>query len=236
MVVPSIGLWATLKEDRINVTEKANYELIFRNSGSFYYGTIEDYIFRNDFTPHDYLNPFLAEAMEKTGMIDTVGSGIRRIFDKQRKRYLPLPEYTLSDYVELTIFADNNNNEYTSLLFKHKNIDLGNVFLIDEKQKGFPIDDKDYKHVIISFLKQKSRAGRNDIDNLLLTQLDNELTIEQKKKKITNLCYYSAALQNTNCLIVNTFCHNFWLPFDKLRTGSKNSAKTASLFQLLTPS
>jgi len=176
-------------QDKIIVTETANYELIFRNTGSFYYGAIEDYIFLKEFTPSDYRNPFLAEAMEKIGMIDTVGSGIRRIFNNQRKRYLPLPEYILSDHVELTIYSDNKNNDYTKELYNKKHLDLGIVFILDKKQKGFPIDDKDYKYAIISFLKQKKRAGREDIDNLLIQELDDELSVEQKKKKITNLLY-----------------------------------------------
>ncbi|MCD4793188.1 MAG: hypothetical protein K8R54_08160 [Bacteroidales bacterium] len=59
--------------------------------------------------------------------------------------------------------------------------------MLDKKQKGFPIDDKDYKYIILSFIKQKKRTGRDDIDALLLPHLDNELTKDQKRKKITNL-------------------------------------------------
>lgn len=175
------------KQEKIIVIEKANYELIFKNTGNFYYGTIEDYIFLKDFTPTDYRNPFLAEAMESIGMIDTVGSGIRRIFNKQKERYLPLPEYILSDQVELTIFSDNTRNSYAKKIVADKNIDLGMVFILDKKQKGYPIDDKDYKYAIISFLKQKRRANRTDIDDLLIDEINDELTEEQKRKKITNL-------------------------------------------------
>lgn len=177
------------KQEKIIVTETANYELTFKNTGNFYYGTIEDYIFLKDFTPNDYRNPFLAEAMESIGMIDTVGSGIRRIFTKQKERYLPLPEYILSNHVEITIFSDNARNSYTEKIFSDKNIDLGIVFLIDKRQKGYPIDDKDYKYAIISFLKQKRRAGRTDIDVLLLNEIDDELDVEQKRTKIRNLLY-----------------------------------------------
>ena len=59
--------------------------------------------------------------------------------------------------------------------------------MLDKKQKGFPIDDKDYKYIILSFIKQKKRTGRDDIDDLLLPHLDNELTKEQKRKRINNL-------------------------------------------------
>lgn len=177
------------KEAKIIVTEKANYELTFKNSGNFYYGTIEDYIFLDDFTPPDYRNTFLAETMERIGMIDTIGSGIRRMFNKQKEKYLPLPDYILSDYVELTIFGDNTANEYTSQLFENEDLNTGLIFLLDKKQKGFPITNKDYTYVIISFLKQKKRASRKDIDDILLYQLDNKLAEEQKRKKIRDLLY-----------------------------------------------
>jgi ATP-dependent DNA helicase RecG len=177
------------KQEKIIVTETANYELTFKSTGRFYYGAIEDYIFLKDFTPNDYRNPFLAEAMESVGMIDTVGSGIRRIFIKQKERYLPLPEYVLGNYVEITIFSDNVRNSYTEKIFSDKNIDIGIVFLLDKRQKGYPIDDNDYKYAIISFLKQKRRAGRTDIDDLLLNEIDDELDIEQKRTKIRNLLY-----------------------------------------------
>ena len=108
------------RQEKIIVVEKANYELTFKNPGSFYYGTIEEYIFLEEFTPPDYRNPFLAEAMEKIGMIDTISKGIRLIFNTQRKKYLPLPEYILSNYVELTIYGDNKNSEYTNLLYNNK--------------------------------------------------------------------------------------------------------------------
>jgi ATP-dependent DNA helicase RecG len=46
-----------------------------------------------------------------------------------------------------------------------------------------------YKYIILSFLKQKRRAGRDDIDSLLFNQLEETLTQEQKKDKIKNLLY-----------------------------------------------
>lgn len=116
-------------------------------------------------------------------------SGIKKIFNRQRKKYLPLPEFVLGDNVELTIYSNNESNKYTNQLYNEPSRDLGSVFLWDKKQKGFPIDDKDYKYVILSFLKQKRRVGRDDIDSLLFNQLDEKLTQEQKKDKVKNLLY-----------------------------------------------
>ena len=113
--------------------------------------------------------------------------GIRKIFKTQKDKFLPLPEYTLSNHVELTVFGDIESNEYTNQLFLNKNLDLGTVFLIDKKQKRFPIDDKDYKYVIISFIEKNRRVSKNDIKEILLHHLDDQLNFEQKQKKINNL-------------------------------------------------
>ena len=175
------------RESRIIVTETANFELRFFNAGSFYMGTIEEYIFMEDTTPENYRNAFLAEAMENIGMIDTIGSGIRKIFSKQRERYLPLPDYYLGENVELIIHGDGKWNDYASLLHSDETLDLGKVFLLDKQQKGYLIDDNDYRYAIISFLKQKRRAGKKEIDDLLMENFDANLSDAQKKKKVTNL-------------------------------------------------
>ena len=176
-------------ENKIIVTEKANYELAFFNAGSFYKGSIEDYIFIESYTPPDYRNPFLANAMEKIGMIDTVGSGIKRIFNKQRERYLPLPDYVLGKNVELIIYGNTSWNTYTEKLHNNNELDLGTVFLLDKLQKEFPIDDRDYQYIIISYIKKKRRVSKTDIDNLLLDKLKINLTEKQKKRKVTNLLH-----------------------------------------------
>ena len=42
-------------------------------------------------------NQFLANAMVDLNMIDTVGSGIRRVYDIQKKKFFPMPDYDLSE-------------------------------------------------------------------------------------------------------------------------------------------
>jgi len=178
------------REERIIVTEKANYELIFQSPGNFYYGTIEDYIFMENFTPSEYRNQFLAEAMERLGMIDTVGSGIRRTFRKQKERYLPLPEYFLSsNSVEMTLYGNIQQSEYTKAIHEGKDIDLGLIFLLDKKQKKLPISDKDYKYVIISYIRKNRRVSREEIEKILIPEFEDNLTDDKKKKKVGNLLY-----------------------------------------------
>ena len=72
---------------RINVVETPD-TLLFTNLGSFIPGAVEEMIL-SDAPPEIYRNPFLAQAMVNLNMIDTIGSGIKRMFTRQRERSLP---------------------------------------------------------------------------------------------------------------------------------------------------
>ena len=74
--------------ERISLTEHTEH-LIFENAGSFIPGSVEKVI-EQDAPPSYYRNKFLADAMVNLDMIDTIGSGIRRMFEKQRDRFFPI--------------------------------------------------------------------------------------------------------------------------------------------------
>lgn len=120
---------------RIVVTEKSS-ELIFTNAGSFFEGSVEDYLLR-DKTPERYRNTFLSQAMVNLDMIDTVGSGIKKMFVTQQKRYFPLPEYDFSDpnKVSLKIYGHIIDENYTKLLMERTDLDLKTTILLDRVQK-----------------------------------------------------------------------------------------------------
>src|SRR5438105_3560323 len=90
----SYGTGLTLN-GHINVVEQDD-ALLFTNLGGFIPRSVEQVI-DMDAPPDQYRNPFLAQAMVELNMIDTIGSGIRRVFATQRWRYFPLPDYDLSD-------------------------------------------------------------------------------------------------------------------------------------------
>jgi ATP-dependent DNA helicase RecG len=48
-------------------------------------------------------------------MIDTVGSGIKKMFITQRERYFPMPTYNISDerHTEVTIHGELINENYS---------------------------------------------------------------------------------------------------------------------------
>jgi ATP-dependent DNA helicase RecG len=127
------------KQARIIVTEMPD-RLIFENAGSFFEGTVEDYVLR-DKTPKHYRNPFLTQAMVNLNMIDTMGYGIRRMFTTQRERFFPLPDYDLStpDTVRLTIHGKLLDENYSRILISKTDLPLDLVIALDRVQKRRPI-------------------------------------------------------------------------------------------------
>jgi ATP-dependent DNA helicase RecG len=121
---------------RIIVTEKAD-RLILQNRGGFFDGSVEDYILRER-TPERYRNTFLVQAMVNLNMIDTLGMGIRRMFQQQRERYLPMPEYDLSntDRVVLSIYGRQIDENYGRILMERKDLNLEEIVALDRVQKS----------------------------------------------------------------------------------------------------
>lgn len=64
----------------------------FISVGNFFDQAPYDYML-GDRTPRKYRNTFLVTAMAELNLIDHMGSGIHRMVDQQRKRFLPLPDY-----------------------------------------------------------------------------------------------------------------------------------------------
>lgn len=124
------------QNSRIIVTEKTD-RLILHNRGGFYDGSLDDYILRER-TPERYRNTFLVQAMVNLNMIDTLGMGIRRMFQKQRERYLPMPEYDLSqnDQVTMSIYGRQIDENYGRILMERHDLALSEIVALDQVQKS----------------------------------------------------------------------------------------------------
>lgn len=96
-----------------------------------------------------YRNPYLAEAMVSLNMIDTQGGGIKRMFQAQRQRFFPLPDYDLSqpERVMVTLRGRILDVRYTRLLMAQGELDLGTIMLLDKVQKGQRIEADDAKRL-----------------------------------------------------------------------------------------
>lgn len=130
---------------KINVVEKP-YELIFSNLGNFIPKSVENVIDRD--SPEEYYrNQFLANAMVNLNMIDTIGSGIKKMFIMQMQRYFPLPHYDLSEYnkVAVKIIGKIIDENYTKLLINNTSLDLKTVIALDKVQKKEPLNENERK-------------------------------------------------------------------------------------------
>ena len=71
-------------------------------------------------------------------MIDTIGSGIKRIFNLQRSRFFPMPDYDLSDpqRVKVRLLGKILDENYTKLLMTNTDLSLFDVIALDKVQKN----------------------------------------------------------------------------------------------------
>ena len=120
---------------RINIVEMPS-SILIENVGGFLPGDL-DTVICQDAPLEIYRNPFLAEAMVNLNMIDTQGGGIKRMFEKQKQRFFPMPDYDLSnsEKVKVTIPGNILNENYSRLLMERADLDLWQVILLDRVQK-----------------------------------------------------------------------------------------------------
>ncbi len=123
---------------RINVVEGEDY-LIFTNLGSFIPGSVERVI-KDDAPEEKYRNKFLATAMLNLNMVDTIGSGIKKMFNFQRARFFPLPEYDFSNNrVKVTVIGKVLDMDFASVLARDENLTLEEIMMLDKVQKKKPL-------------------------------------------------------------------------------------------------
>jgi len=149
---------------RISIVEN-DESLLFTNRGEFIPGSVDSLI-ASDSPPDHYRNPFLAQAMVNLNMIDTIGSGIKRMFRLQRERNFPLPDYDLSvaGKVSVRLTGKIIDPRYTRMLVRHKDLDMLDVIALDKVQKGRPLSGAEFQ----SLKAKKLVEGRRP--NLYLSE------------------------------------------------------------------
>lgn len=131
---------------RINVVEMED-QLVFTNLGSFIPGDVERVVREN--APEEYYrNRFLATAMFNLKMVDTAGGGIRKMFNFQRQRFFPMPDYDLSEKrVKLTVTGKVLDMDYARILARNSELSLEEIMLLDKVQKKIPLSEAAEKHL-----------------------------------------------------------------------------------------
>lgn len=131
---------------RINVIELPD-QLIFTNKGSFLPGSVERTVLEN--APEEkYRNTFLAGAMVQVNMVETAGGGIRKMFQYQRDRLFPMPEYKIGqDRVEVCITGKVLDLDFATILTRNKDLSLEEIIMLDKVQKQKPLSSAEIAHL-----------------------------------------------------------------------------------------
>ena len=130
--------------------------VVFANAGDFRPGSVESAVFGNS-RPRDYPNQQLVDAMVELNMIDTLGSGIRRMFMTQKKNFMPMPDYDLSDSeVKVTVIGKILDERFSRMLISKTDLPLDSVVALDAIQKGRRIE----RDMAVRLRKQKLVEGR----------------------------------------------------------------------------
>ncbi len=85
--------------------------------------------------PEHYRNQWVIDGMVRLRMIDQIGSGIRRMFETQRERFFPLPDYIIDQHlqskprVEVHITGTILDIKYTQILMQRNDLSLRQVLL-----------------------------------------------------------------------------------------------------------
>lgn len=125
---------------KINLVEYPD-RLVLSNLGQFIPGSVE-WMLEQQSPPEHYRNQWLIDGMIRLRMIDQAGSGIRRMFDTQRQRLFPLPDYEFDSTpqglprVELTLQGQVLDAKFARALMARSDLTLGQVLLLDRVQKG----------------------------------------------------------------------------------------------------
>ena len=240
----------------------------FSNMGAFAPKTLENAL-HDDGRPRFYLNRQLTEAMVELNMIDTIGSGIKRMFKMQQKRFMPLPDYIIStepEMVRVVLHGKILDERYTRLLIRQTDLSLDEIILLDRLQKKLEIskdaatqlrknkliegrypniypaeeiaastdkldeyldnkayDDAFYVQKILEYLCNKGHANRQEITRLIKKHLSQQLTDDQKDKKIGNLLSVKMGYRMKYIVNVGTRSESSWKLTDAGRIACKNA-------------
>lgn len=176
------------RQGRVTIIEMKE-KLIFINEGNFIPQNIEKLLLDESYVPPYYRNPFLANAMVNLNMIDTAGSGIKRVFKTQQQKYFPMPDYCFDEEnrVKVIVYGKILDERYTKILFEKTNLDIGIVMLFDKVQKHLRIS-KEQADIL-----RKNGLIEGRYPNIFVSQKVAEITDEKttyvKNVGFSNLMY-----------------------------------------------
>lgn len=221
------------KHGRINVVEKED-ELIFTNLGTFIPGSVERAV-EEDAPPEQYRNPFLATAMFNLKMVDTAGGGIRKMFNYQRERYFPMPDYDFSQgRVKVTLSGKIIDMDYARLLASNNNLSLSEIIMLDKVQKEKEITKAEAAHLRNKKLIEGRRP--NYYISLKVAQSTGQKAVYTKTKGFDKEYYLdliSKAINQHNSLTRKEIDELLWEKLPDWMDSSKKKNKVGNLLSEL---
>jgi ATP-dependent DNA helicase RecG len=126
---------------RVRVTESPS-ALTFFNLGRFLPGSVER-VLKGLQPEHRYRNACLTDAMVELDLIETINSGVPKMFRVQRERFFPLPDFTLEidpPSVAVRVHGKVIDPNYVHALMHDRSITLEQAIQLDRVQKGQRVD------------------------------------------------------------------------------------------------
>lgn len=174
------------KGGMINIVEYED-RLVFTNLGSFIPGTVR-HVLESDAPEENYHNKFLATAMVELKMVDTIGSGIRRMFGYQKRRLFPMPDYDLTDdKVKLTIIGKVLDLKYANQLAMNNALTLAEIEMLNRVQLGKQLTNQE-----VTFLRKRGlvegRKGALVVSKILAQKSGMEVEYSKHKGLSDDKC------------------------------------------------
>lgn len=218
---------------QINVVEYDD-KLVFSNKGSFIPGNIEQ-VLQNNAPEEQYRNQFLVSAMVGLKMVDTIGSGIRKMYNYQRQRLFPLPDYSIdSNRVEVTITGKILDMNYANILVGNPDLTLIDLELLNRVQLGKPLSDEEIarlrsKHLI------EGRKPKVYIAKQIAQKVGQKIKYSGHKGLVGKRCeeFLLAALRDHNSLSRKEIDELLWVLLPDLLDDRQKKSKITNLLTKL---
>ncbi|TAG32495.1 MAG: transcriptional regulator [Polaromonas sp.] len=142
---------------RLRVTESPD-SLTFFNLGSFLPGTVARVLGSRQ-PEQRYRNACLANAMVELDLMETLNSGVPKMFRLQRERFFPMPDFEFEhapDSVSVRLYGKTLDEKYVHALMAATDLTLEDAILLDRVQKNQSLLPEQVKRL----RAQKLVAGR----------------------------------------------------------------------------
>lgn len=143
------------------------------NAGGFPVGVTIDNLLKTPSTPR---NRLLADILQKTGIVERSGQGVDKIFYNTLSEGKAEPDYTKSDYFQVSLKLSAIIEDRAFALF------------IDSVQKELSQEDRLSVLEIITLNKIKNKISKTELDSEYVSKLLDKKLIEKRGK--TNAIYY----------------------------------------------